>query len=154
MANTAQLESLVDFTAKLHAVESEVDRWERVLDHLFVGAWETWPNGEIKWLSTQGLTIMAGPDATLEDFKGANWVKRIYKEDRERVVQHWTNCLRNRIEFMSVHRLQWDNGHIETLFFYGRCNSRGWVGTIIPVTPVVELSEDVYKRGASNVRGT
>lgn len=140
MSTTLELQRLVDLTAKLHEAETDVERWERVLDKLYVGAWETYPNGEMRWISPQGLLVMAGPDATLEDFIHNKWVSRIHPDDREAVVQHWTNCLENRTEFLSVHRMVWEEGHVEALFFYGRCNSKGWVGTIIPVTPVVELA--------------
>ncbi|MBC7556365.1 MAG: PAS domain-containing protein [Chryseobacterium sp.] len=128
-------------------IEEREVRYKFLADAMPQFIWISDPVGHLNYFN-QSVFDFSGK--TYEDFmSGDGWLQIVHPDDREKNIESWTHCIKNKTVFTFEHRFQNKNGDFKWMLSravpdfdeYG--NVKHWVGTS---TDIDEIKKQEYQK--------
>jgi PAS domain-containing protein len=107
--------------------EKIFSRQKWIMDHQEVAIFETNQNGEYIWVNNKLCKLFK---RNIESFLGNSWKNSIYHEDRESVLEHWQNCLNDKIDFDCDFKIVDSENNIYNVKSSAVKTETGYIGSI------------------------
>lgn len=103
-------ESMFDRVVRMdRAMIVNAGRVNLLIDRANVLAWQSAPDGRQIWANARLVELSGRPAEELLDW---GWINIIHPEDRQRVREHWAECLKDERVFEEVCRFMTHDGRI------------------------------------------